>query len=518
MNNIPIFCGLETAETQANKNSRVLTASGASLQSFQNYCKELSVIGFQKQENYSEGDHYYASFSGKDNCVFVNYFDSIGEIFATEETNCAYFSFKDNSETGFSVSAQITQIDLVDFGMSYAIRLTDGRFIIIDGGREFEEDAAKLWKCISEGTPNGMTPTVALWILTHPHSDHYHGAFTFIEKYLNSVKIQKFLLNFPEHDDFEHYPQLQSKDFRFEDSSGYTNIPRMFRAIEKTDAKVFMAHTGQKYRVGGASIKILSCMDDTIHISDSINASSIVFRMELAGQSILWGTDGSFSTSNLAERYGETLKSDILQIPHHGFSSGTVEGEITAYRHIRPSVCFLPVSDFNAYYVFSSFKKGTEFLMKHADVDDIISGTGQRTVTLPYIPDAYRKREYKEKYEKGQRSSGAHTWFFTDLSTACEEDFVFTVLNTVTNPATVWIELFFEDYHDNIRHIKITVKSCAMKKFSIIGDEVDPDAVFFNWMSLKEKGIPENTTFAVRFISDIPVVISHQRHQAAYHD
>ena len=50
------------------------------------------------------------------------------------EDNCAYFDFADTPRT-HSVSAQITQIKLEDFGMSYVIRLTDGRFIVIDGGR-----------------------------------------------------------------------------------------------------------------------------------------------------------------------------------------------------------------------------------------------------------------------------------------------------------------------------------------------------------------------------------------------
>ena len=47
--------------------------------------------------------------------------------------------------------------------------------------------------------------------------------------------------------------------------------------------------------------------------------------------------------------------------------------------------------------------------------------------------------------------------------------------------------------------------------------DVDGDALFFNWMSLKLRGIPENALFSVRFMSDIPVVISHKSHAAAYH-
>ena len=33
---------------------------------------------------------------------------------------------------------------------------------------------------------------------------------------------------------------------------------------------------------------------------------------------------------------------------------------------------------------------------------------------------------------------------------------------------------------------------------------------------LEQLGIPENTYFAVRFISNLPVVISHRDHQPAY--
>ena len=56
-----------------------------------------------------------------------------------------------------------------------------------------------------------------------------------------------------------------------------------------------------------------------------------------------------------------------------------------------------------------------------------------------------------------------------------------------------------------------------MKKASIIGDDIDPDALYFNWMSLKEKGIPKSCDFAVRFISTVPLIISHAEHNAAYH-
>ena len=64
---------------------------------------------------------------------------------------------------------------------------------------------------------------------------------------------------------------------------------------------------------------------------------------------MLWTNDAAFSHAKLPERYGEYLKADILQIPHHGFQSGSAEAEISGYDLIRPRVCLLPVSDYCAY-------------------------------------------------------------------------------------------------------------------------------------------------------------------------
>lgn len=69
--------------------------------------------------------------------------------------------------------------------MSYVIRLTDGRFIVIDGGREFEPDSERLYQCLKNGS-SGQNPVIAAWIMTHPHSDHFH---CFIE-FMDHVTIQ----------------------------------------------------------------------------------------------------------------------------------------------------------------------------------------------------------------------------------------------------------------------------------------------------------------------------------------
>ena len=52
---------------------------------------------------------------------------------------------------------------------------------------------------------------------------------------------------------------------------------------------------------------------------------------------------------------------------------------------------------------------------------------------------------------------------------------------------------------------------------SVIGDEVDGDWEWLDRCSLKVRGIPENSRFAVRFRSEKPLVVTHKKHAASYH-
>ena len=511
---IPAF-GENCIENRSNASNRVFVMSGVSSETFDAYCALLENAEFTKKQDYTLGSHRFAAYCRGTDGVFLNYFASLSELTVAVEENCAYFDFTDTPKNN-SLSAQITQIALEDFGMSYAIRLPDGRFIVIDGGRDFEPDRARLWKCLSEDSPEEK-PVIAAWILTHPHSDHYLCFIGFMEEYGDRVEVERYILNFPEGDDIVHYPKLEKKDKRFEDASGKTNIPKMWEQIKKSGGVAYTAHTGQTYNISGASLEILASMDDTIHRSTNINASSLVIRMELCGQVILWATDASFSDARLPEKFGDQLRADILQVPHHGFQCGTAEAMIRGYDIIRPKVCLLAVSEFNAYTAFCAHKESTKYLMTKIDeIEEFIVGEPQRTITLPYTPAAGAKKEHEIRYKNGQERSGANTWVFTELHTSRAEDFVFSLLNMTHAAADVTIELFFESSKQLVRSIKATASPLTVKKLNIIGEDINGDFEYFDWLSLKKQGVPENSPFAARFISDVPIVISHPDHTAAY--
>ena len=511
---IPAYKDLKIKENQENASSRVLFVEKADIGTLEFYMAFFENSGCDKKEERTEAGHSFIAYKNGNDGIFLNYFDTVSELYIVEEKDTLYFS-QSVGESEQKVTPQITQVKLEDYGMSYAIRLPDGRFIIIDGGREFLPDAERLYNCLKEGSTDEK-PAVACWIMTHPHSDHFHCFIPFMDNYGDNIEIESFMLNFPERDDTVHYPKLTAMDPRFEDSSPFTNIPKMYERIEKSGGKVYTSHTGQIYRFGECELEILSSMDDTIHVSNNINAISTFIRMKLGGQVILWAADSHFSATKLSEKYGAYLKADILQVPHHGFQGGTAESEINGYRLIRPEVAFLPVSDFNAFTAFCAHKPSARYLMEYLEIGELITGETQRTVDLPYRAEKDGKSRLKKKLQRGISNCGAECFVFTGLKTDKTSDFEFSFLNMTHSKATVFAELFFEDYKQNIRAIKLEVGPLRMIKTSIVGEDVDPDALYFNWMSLKEKGIPENAIFAVRFISDIPIIITHSEHKEAY--
>ncbi len=515
MMKLPAFGETEFFEHRENRQARVIMIPHADASAFDRYCAYVEKQGGEPREAWEQDAHHYAAYSLGADGLFLNYYETTEELYLVEESDTPYFSYGDPTLPEIT-SPTVTQITLEDFGMSYVIRLPDGRFIVIDGGDEFAPDQDRLMQCLTEGA-EGRKPVIAAWILSHPHNDHFHCFIGFMNRYADAVVIEKFLLNFPEADDLTHYPALEKKDPRFVDNSGVTNIPLMWERIGWTGAPVYLPHTGQRYRIGAAACEILSSMDDTIHCSTNINSASLVIRMELAGQVLLWTTDASFSYAKLPEKHGERLRADILQVPHHGFQCGKAEAEIAGYQYIRPKVCLLPVSDYNAYTMIDTYKPSSRYLMTRADVAEMIAGTEQRTLTLPYTPPSYARAEMEKKYLSGLDNSGSCTWVFTDLLTDREEDFRFTLLNMTCASAEVWIELFFEDQSKQIRFIRAEVKAQRLRSINIVGEDVEDDALYFNWLSLKAQGVPEHAAFAVRFMSNVPIVVSHKNHKPAYH-
>ena len=309
------------------------------------YAELLETAGFikQAQKEISAGSAYaynvnlFYTYKKGDICVFIFWDDSIHTVFITEETARAVPCVKDAEQTGNLVEPIFTQIHLNRGGMCYVVRLADGRFIIVDGGEYSAEDSLRLYEFMKENSLQEI-PTVALWVFTHSHSDHIGLATRFIADYKDDVAINAFAYQFPDCDKItvamESVEEMK-EDVAFFERNIASNYP---------NAITYTLHTGQSFYFTGLELEILWTVDDTYPTSyTSFNDLSAAFRMKFDGGKnvLLLGDCMLEACRRMAHTYGDYLKSDILQVTHHGLIGGDKE----LYELIDPEICFWATSE-----------------------------------------------------------------------------------------------------------------------------------------------------------------------------
>jgi hypothetical protein len=155
--------------------------------------------------------------------------------------------------------------------------------------------------------------------------------------YKNDVKVEQIIMNLPS-------PSSYSESGYDSDSTATLgaakNIP---------DCKIIKAHTGQKFYIRNAIIEILSTIDSFLpQPLTNFNNSSMVFTVDVEGERSLYLGDISEDVAKiLVPMYGDYLKSDILQLAHHGKRNGygrSMPNMIKLYSLVRPEVVFWPSS------------------------------------------------------------------------------------------------------------------------------------------------------------------------------
>lgn len=221
-------------------------------------------------------------------------------------------------------------------GMGYVVRLSDGSFIIYDGG--YRHHAEHLWNTLVEMNGSEENIVIRAWLITHSHGDHYPCFIGFAENYADKVKLETFMLS-P-----ANVNEVQDK---------YLN-ERVFGDVEKFDgAKILYLHTGMLFDYGDVKLEILFTADE-LYITESptvhgilkrqidLNETSIVSRIYTEKSSCLFLGDAySMEACRMIAYYGNYLKSDMCQASHHGLE----EFPLVAYRHIKASILFYPCSE-----------------------------------------------------------------------------------------------------------------------------------------------------------------------------
>jgi hypothetical protein len=143
-------------------------------------------------------------------------------------------------------------------------------------------------------------------------------------------------------------------------------------------------HTGYKFYYADAEIEILQTHEDFYPVTirdDGMNLSSVIFTVTIAGQRVIFLADFTVLTSNqLVKHFGDYLKSDFMQVAHHGYYGGTVE----LYRTIDAEYILYPAPVY-FYERHINFPENKYFLFDSPTVRQVFTmGFGQFTLPLPY--------------------------------------------------------------------------------------------------------------------------------------
>lgn len=243
---------------------------------------------------------------------------------------------------GVDITSRPISRDTASVSMSYVIRLSDGSFIVYDGGLKLKEYAERLLRTLNRLTPDGK-PRIAAWILTHPHPDHTGVLEYFAEnpEYRDAVDVELFISNFP-------------SDIQVAGES--EDLPAYQNAVKKCmdffpSAKKIKPFTGDILFIHGVELEVLYSQEVFLptHMND-LNASSLVTRLTAEGCSLLFPADHSdqesayqnlhFNKGAIRKIWGTYLKSDFVQVCHHGLGGG---GTNEFYETVGAKYVFWPI-------------------------------------------------------------------------------------------------------------------------------------------------------------------------------
>lgn len=274
---------------------------------------------------------------------------------------------------------------------SYVIKTQNNKLIVIDGGIDGEGKdrepymPAALRAILGLGQEDYFE--VEAWFLSHAHKDHIYELSKMLRYYSaeDNFKINNIYFDFPEFGTQEY----AAENADMEISRIRENINRYGKAIgaqvpegstyyDQINGAVINAESvakGLSFDIDGVRVDVLQTWSPEDGTSN-INDTSLVLRMTIGEQTVLFLNDlGTLGGRRLLKTYGDALKSDIVQMAHHGQAgvAKDVYRAIDAQVHLWPTPIWVWKNESNTYQIdeVRTWLYGQTFLT--ADEYDIVS-------------------------------------------------------------------------------------------------------------------------------------------------
>jgi beta-lactamase superfamily II metal-dependent hydrolase len=213
-------------------------------------------------------------------------------------------------------------------GMSYLIINEKHEYAVIDGG-ELLSDAEELYRMMKDDSGKDVV-TVDYWFITHPHGDHLWALYNMAQsdELRSKFIVKKLLFSVP-----EQYERCAKE------------IGQLKFITEKLGAEHIEPVRGDKFAFGDIEFEFYMTYKDLEKPSDP-NELSMIFSVKgknkkamIVGDAYAAGCAAAVRLLKQEDRVRD-LKSDIIQIAHHGLNGGDVD----FYHYVGAEIAMVPIS------------------------------------------------------------------------------------------------------------------------------------------------------------------------------
>ena len=310
---------------------------------------KLKDAGYQV---YSQGDInedvYYTLLTYQDFVYNLTYFGYNAEVYVTASAQrpLSPYLLEDNASTqSQAIGGMETKLTMLNWqeggGDNYIIQLKNGHFILFDGGTQYM--LQKTIEFMEANTPEGQTPVVEAWFITHGHYDHVgwtRGVYGGLEEtkgmfrtgeVAGRIRVNGIYFNQTNDQIIEHTVYgWRSDGFRNKNDNPWPykveEAAKLLLTESGEQTPVYRPQSGQTYYFKDLTVEVPYCQEQITfdNYQMDINASSTWYLVRAEGRSFLdAGDTENVNLSFVKEAYAATYTAfggnvDIMSAFHHG--------------------------------------------------------------------------------------------------------------------------------------------------------------------------------------------------------
>ncbi len=342
----------------ASKFSYIVSVPNTDTAKFEKYVDKLEDAGYRSVERHEKSGNIYCTYINDTYMIYTYYVNYNKTVKITASPISQYHAMNAMHKGTGSGKIEFSQLDIGNCnnaegkfnanGMSYAFKMSDGSFILLDGGNlTIDSEIDRLYQWLDDNSDGEII--IAAWLFSHLHGDHIGVYCGFMNKYGDKVKVESLVTNYPTFDYWKSVSDIvyASRPDEAEMTGWHKTCYQNFEAVMTKyfgGTKLVIPHTGQTLSVGDAKIEIMYTHEDMFPATfERYNDNSVIYRITIAGKSFLMGGDAELQATEIcANMHKGDLKSDYVQMEHHGYGKGAV---IEYYLYADADTLLIPCAE-----------------------------------------------------------------------------------------------------------------------------------------------------------------------------